>query len=440
MIMTNLNPQNLQANILKGHGRKYAWCVFIKQENLLKEWLKKYSNIVTSAEEQHRQKILREESIAKFGKNINSKLLTSFFISKKGYEAFFTGRNLPGQNADHFISMEDNDIKDAEKKTWKKNYKKDIYGMVLFAYENGSGRGKKYLERLTDAMFRNYSYGQDYFIEKGEVLRNENGQVVEAFGYRDGISQPKLLAGVERTLNGNEKLLLNQEICNELIFDKYGGSYLVFRKLEQDIKEFKIGVIELAHELGISEQKAGAQIVGRFKDGTPLTHFEESGNAAKPPSKIFNNDPDSPFSNADQEGQRCPFHSHIRKSNPRMNHSGDQDFAKRKIVRRGIPYNDSKKTGLLFLCFQKNINKQFEFIQSQWCNDFSFPSGKKTGIDPLIGQHRDGKIPEQKWNVEWGNEKLPKKDFMFKDVVTLKGGEYFYAPSFFVLKGLARAI
>jgi len=48
------------------------------------------------------------------------------------------------------------------------------------------------------------------------------------------------------------------------------GSFLVFRKLEQDVDRFDQLVAGLALKLGVDEARAGALVIGRFKDGTPI--------------------------------------------------------------------------------------------------------------------------------------------------------------------------
>ena len=125
-------------------------------------------------------------------------------------------------------------------------------------------------------------------------------------------------------------------------------------------------------------------------------------------------------------------------------------------MRRGIPYgkpmpgvaditgveaddNPEAQRGLLFMCFQHNIEEQFEFIQRTWADNEHFPSGiptlglfqKDTGDDPVIGQDPD---ESQRWAKTWGEK--GKKAFNFESAVTLKGGEYFFAPSIPFLRSL----
>ena len=58
------------------------------------------------------------------------------------------------------------------------------------------------------------------------------------------------------------------------------GSYFVFRKLEQNVRGFKVREQELADALGLvgdERERAGAMAVGRFEDGTPLALSQVDG-------------------------------------------------------------------------------------------------------------------------------------------------------------------
>jgi deferrochelatase/peroxidase EfeB len=84
----------------------------------------------------------------------------------------------------------------------------------------------------------------------------------------------------------------------------------------------------------------------------------------------------------------------------------------------------------LFICYQSNVEEHFEFIQRTWVDNESFPRGilfqKETGDDPLIGQNHD---EAQRWPKKWGEESEGTKTINFDSAVTLRGGEYFFAPS-----------
>ena len=60
-------------------------------------------------------------------------------------------------------------------------------------------------------------------------------------------------------------------------------------------------------------------IVGRFDDGTPLT-LQRTDGAAQAIMNNFTYD-------SDGDGHKCPFHAHIRKTNPRGS-GGAEDTAR----------------------------------------------------------------------------------------------------------------
>jgi deferrochelatase/peroxidase EfeB len=176
--------------------------------------------------------------------------------------------------------------------------------------------------------------------------------------------------------------------------------------------------------------------VGRFEDGTPILGSSGPGQGPRQ-----NND----FRfDGDAKGERCPFHAHIRKVNPRGDLIRGTALTEpaerqRRITRRGITYGartmrpsplramdglPSKGVGLLFMCFQADIRRQFAFMQKEWCNDANFPA-KATGVDPVVGQRVKEDCPDHRWPNGAGAP----LSFRFESFVRMKGGEYFFAPS-----------
>ena len=132
----------------------------------------------------------------------------------------------------------------------------------------------------------------------------------------------------------------------------------------------------------------------------------------------------------------------------KVNQREQREPRRPRIVRRGVTYGKREKepkdnprleelpssgVGLLFLCYQKNIAKQFQVLQDQWANNPGFPK-QGVGIDPIIGQLKQGKTGQQKWPVQWGDPHATPQSFEFRGFVTLKGGEYFFAPSIYFLR------
>ena len=252
------------------------------------------------------------------------------------------------------------------------------------------------------------------FSETGKRLyRTFDGvrKKVEHFGYADGISNP--------------------ETAEDLLVDEgngAAGSYLVFRKLEQNVALFRSSITSLAKELNHPdpEEFAKAQLIGRFQDGTPLTLASNAGEADSSIEFDFEED---------QDGRKCPRHAHLRKVNPRYCPAGQGGTF---IGRRSMNYDsigrptdlsDAPKggVGMLFQCYQKSIVDQFEHIQANWASNRRFPRDGDRA-DRIVGQ-RFGRVSENPWNKSWGvsgEESIP---FDMGNIVWLKGGEYFYTPS-----------
>ena len=366
--------------------------------------------------------------------------------------------------------------------------------------------------------------------EVGDALRNDDDEGIEHFGYVDGRSQPLFLdtdfrnliegAIVPRRADGKpvgetadgrpiagttekvhdkavERLSGSLEYWNPFaplslvlrrdpaVRDPFAfGSYYVFRKLEQNVRAFQAAEEQLASALkleGSDRERAGAMIVGRFRDGTPLAINPTNGFI---PSKANNFRYDGleaslvarPEAPADHYGLKCPFQAHIRKVNPRQNVAapgGTPDAQawerdrNRRIVRRGITYGKSKHppysrqplselpthgVGLLFACFQSSIRNQFAFVQERWANGIGFKvngdNRNQTGLDGVIGQRRIGSINPQHWRAEYGGpiahtgevsqlvlSESHETPLDMHGFVKFRGGEFFFAPSLTFLLG-----
>jgi deferrochelatase/peroxidase EfeB len=303
--------------------------------------------------------------------------------------------------------------------------------------------------------------------ETGLAQRNANGDGIEHFGYIDGRSQPLFLDedldaerdGMDGTNVWNPAANLDQVLVPDPgAGPNHFGSYFVFRKLEQNVRRFKQAEEDLADTLGVTgddRDRAGAMIVGRFKDGTPLA-LQQTDGAHGPIMNNFTYD-------SDAEGRKCPFHAHIRKTNPRGS-GGAQPAPQERLhlmARRGQTYGDRADVpfdssvppsqrptggvGLLFMAFNSQIHfdfaagnflgAQFDFTQAIWANSPQFPVAQPDpGLDPVIGQ---GPRPQQVYPRKWGE--LPDKTKPVDSVpqaVRMRGGEYFFMPSLAFLRNL----
>ncbi len=234
------------------------------------------------------------------------------------------------------------------------------------------------------------------------------------------------------------------------------GSYLVFRRLAQDVPAFQSQVATLAASHGMHPDLLGAKLVGRYKSGCPVEAraFQPTPFAVSPtdPEVLQPGLADSDTLNNnfefgdDAQGAVCPMAAHIRKAYPRdeTTPAGQPDSESNtqthRLLRRGIPFGGSfgaasgggaaDARGLLFQCYQRSIEDQFEFVQRSWVNDANFPPGATGGVpgeDPIIAQSASGPF-----QFTPGAPAAPVKHF-----VTTTGGEYFFAPSIAAIRKLA---
>jgi Dyp-type peroxidase family len=233
------------------------------------------------------------------------------------------------------------------------------------------------------------------------------------------------------------------------------GTYLVFRRLAQDVPGFRAHVKALATANGLSEDLMGAKLVGRYRSGCPLEarKFQplpftpastDPGIAtlALADSDVLNNNFE--FGD-DPDGGICPLAAHIRKAYPRDEQTtpdpaqSESSTQTHRLLRRGIPFGNSfgapqggganDPRGLLFLAYQKDIESQFEFVQQSWVNNTGFPpfpAGSTPGQDPIIAQSSSGPF-----QLAPGKAPITVSHF-----VTTTGGEYFFCPSIDVLQNL----
>lgn len=452
----------LQGNILRSHGRARSVCILFslgidraQAATGLAGLARRY---VTSALRQFQD----AQNHRQFG--VPGPLFGSLVLSASGYRAlgYHPGRLFPEPReaggpaaafADGMKLKAVADFKDPPVTAWQAPYAGDIDAMLLLADDDGA-----HLLRTTSrALDRIAQFGQVCAVEHGQMLRNDEGRPIEHFGFVDGISQPLYLrsdftygADGQPVADRNGSPLASwdpfEPLRRVLVRDtgvgdpEAHGSFLVFRKLEQDVAGFRRREAELATVLaarGYDSSVAAALIVGRFRNGAPIALTAQE-TAALASANDFQYA-------ADYLGNMCPHFAHIRKVNPRgdalrrqrLPDNLTESERQRRITRRGIPYGSresSKDVGLLFMCFQASIRRQFAFIQRAWVNDQAFVMGL-TGVDPVIGQ---GATIPQRWPTGYGSTDYV--EFPFRDVVTMRGGEYFFAPSlpFFASLGLRR--
>ena len=438
---------DLQGNILKGHGRDHTLNLFLSFDQAgsgaVRGLLRELGHEMPSALDQ-----LTGVKVFK-ATGQDAGLFLAVFLSASGYKKLGAADLMPsGEAFQQGMKRRQGVLSDPQSTDWDQVFGEDVDAMILLAMDNPVA-----LHSAGDAMQARIAAlggaATVLGIEAGIARRNkDDGEGIEHFGYVDGRSQPLMLqedidhemasGGIDQW---NPTIPMSQVLvpCPGAELDVSFGSFFVFRKLEQRVKDFKQRELALAAELAAQSgadpgELAGAYVVGRFENGTPtaLSDVEQPLNNRPVPNN-FN------FDN-DQAGLRCPFAAHIRKTNPR---DTSIQSTSRLMARRGIPYGgrsddpndgeiDNKPeggVGLLFMAYQSSIEEQFEFTQQSWANNTNFhfrAVPQPVGIDPVIGQPEHGGA--QRYPLHYGTGPLS-EPFDFSGFVRMKGGEYFFAPS-----------
>lgn len=269
----------------------------------------------------------------------------------------------------------------------------------------------------------------------------------------------------------------------------FNGSYLVIRQLEQDHDRFwdycETQARKFAHrfpEPAICDAEfIAAKMIGRWTDGsslarnpymsatqlralygsdeatatmrekaapadpaaTPIASGDRSGEPARPgeSSPPVRPDNDFLFGTEDPQGLRCPYGAHVRRANPRDSLSpGSMEQVeitnRHRTLRigRGFKGGDGRNAGLMFMCLNGDIERQFEFIQQTWMGSTKFHGLDRESDVIAVNGKADCNaftIPVRTGPVVL--DPLPR-------FVTLRGGGYFFVPGRQLLNYLAAAV
>ncbi len=289
---------------------------------------------------------------------------------------------------------------------------------------------------------------------------------LEHFGFADGMSQPVVKgSGQERKLAGDDARRSVIE-TGEFVLgypNGYGeltpwpklhtpggedfgrnGTYLVVRHLAQDVAGFWTCLDRHTKDANgesnpEERERLGAKLVGRWPSGAPLVRSHHRDDPDLGTDNSFG------YAAVDPDGERCPLGAHIRRSNPRDSLGDDPEKALElanlhRIMRRGRVYgpaldqplegDDGRDRGLLFMCVNANIERQFEFVQHTWCNNPKF-AGLYDEQDPVVGnQPGGGNFSVQGFPLRERVRGIP-------SFVTVRGGAYFFLPGIGALRLLA---
>jgi deferrochelatase/peroxidase EfeB len=557
---------NMQGNILRSHGRDRSVHIFLRftraKNKEAKKWIADIANgripfaqtqiRITSAQKQYEDTERYNNSNGK----LSGDLFCCFFLSDHGYDVLEIPKHPPDPVFQQGMEARQQTLNDPPKEEWDREYQDKLDAMLLLAEDveqnlfwdvQHEKLSREEQLRRWEEVLQLREVAEVCAVEYGRVMRHPRTQQrVGHFGYVDGRSQPVFFVrDMEKESDGTDRWkpkagpnLVLVEDPNAAPYSESPayGSYLVYRKLEQNVCGFQEHLNELASTLqlqGHDRQRAQALIMGRYRDGTPVVLQPSPGMSDPVPNNFdFTKDP---------QGLKCPFQAHIRRMNPRgerdqtvrntiaaalmrlslvqkpeerdcmltdlvaelarfsgggpedcdrirkeldalilrlpqpkpedryriqsefaYNYGGEfaHNFGERdhRIARRSVPYAVRQQgqydhwhldqlpldqlpedgVGLLFMCYQSNIRDQFEFLQGDWANNEAVPA-KGTGVDALIGRARGGHTATgHTWPLQW-NANRKRSTPGFESFVTLKGGEYFFAPSIPFLKNIAQS-
>jgi deferrochelatase/peroxidase EfeB len=209
----------------------------------------------------------------------------------------------------------------------------------------------------------------------------------------------------------------------------------------------------------MSGEFIAAKMVGRWRDGSSLVRHPyapmsagQMNEMARPEAKVSaavtpvarapgtsrGPDNDFLFGTEDPEALRCPFGAHIRRANPRdsLDPGSKEQITitnRHRIMRVGRLYaqDRDRNPGLLFMCLNGDIERQFEFVQQTWLMRPSF-HGLTCEKDPLLGDAEEGSCSYTIPSREGPTVLKPMPSF----IKTLGGG-YFFLPGKRLIQYLA---
>jgi Dyp-type peroxidase family len=272
-----------------------------------------------------------------------------------------------------------------------------------------------------------------------------------AFGFRDGIGQPGIEgSGIpgsnphEQALKAGEFVLGYENEAGDTpplprpeVLSK-NGSFVVFRKLYTSEAAFRQFVRARA-KTRAEEELLAAKFIGRWPSGAPLVLAPENDDPELGSDPV-RNDAFLYVAGDDARGTRCPLGAHARRMNAR-----DSPIIgvvrRHRMIRRSTNYgpelpagvleDDGADRGILFTCVVGDLERQFEFVQTQWVDDGRF-IGTPEEQDPLVGPHGESgdgfTVPQVP--IRRRLTGLPR-------FVVNRGGEYCFLPGVRALRWIA---
>jgi Dyp-type peroxidase family len=408
----------------------------------------------------------------------------------------------------HFLGDPPSPSDEGHPNNWKVGGPKNEVDMLLIVAGDSRGVVDKRADHLAERVAK--AGLQIVYRENGGIRADQPGH--EHFGFDDGVSQPGIRG---RASKAPEDFITDRHIAKHQqpehsLFGYPGqdlvwpgvlilghpatspdplipgvaspavpewtrnGSFLVFRRLRQDVGLFWRTMRQEAERLaalpgfeGMSDDKLASRIVGRWSSGAPVNRVPNADEPKLGEDSYANNhfrfDSDAtplaldrghadafPQSNADPAGLTCPWAAHIRKVNTRDSGSDtggrDSTYA-RRLLRVGVPFGESLKDryaqkiedpqkgerGLLFLSIQASIEDQFEFLTTRWMGDPSRPK-MPGGHDLLVGQNDTAAENRVRRCAIFGSGVQQATIATDAQWIVPTGGGYFFLPSLSALR------
>jgi Dyp-type peroxidase family len=416
--MATLDLTDIQGNVLSGYGFPYATYLFLTVPNrdAGRRFLGEIAGEVTQA--------ARWETVPATTTNV---ALTFAGLRALGTDDAVLGA-LPDAFREpirHRAPRVLGDVDASAPDLWEANLGTD-QSHVLVMINGSAGNAERFAEAVSRVLERARAGGLALAHRQDtEALENRR----EHFGWADGFGQPAIEGAVGRSRPGQGVPLDDGVGWRDLKAGEFvhgypdedgqvvsgptapllrNGTFMVYRKLYQDVARFRRGLYEeaqrYAQTVGLDGTLDGdqlyelmaAKVVGRWRDGVAIELAPQRGaEESRRLGMSAQSEPDNDFRyrGDDAAGLRCPVGAHIRRTNPRDALGwGGRMTTRHRIIRRGMPYgefldgleDDGRDRGLVFVALNADIERQFEVIQAQWCNDGN-AFGMGTDKDYLLG-------------------------------------------------------
>jgi Dyp-type peroxidase family len=338
-----------------------------------------------------------------------------------------------------------NDVGDNAPANWEYPFGSTDMHVALAIYSKDDRSLETVLERARQSHHDLPGVSVIYRMKFSELPGGRN-----PFGFRDGLHNPHLegsgfhahpgygpLVKAGEFVMGYPDELGHIATSPEPEVLRRNGTFVAFRKFHTRVAAFRKYLREQA-STSEEEELIAAKMVGRWRSGAPLVLAPERDD----PTLGADADRNNAFSyEDDMQGLKCPFSSHIRRVNPRDALKNDLVAVDlHYLLRRGTNYgpplpegvleDDGAERGGVFLLIGAHLQRQFEFVQSQWMTDGNF-IGHGKEQDPIVGNGEgDGIFTIPKRPIRRRLHGLPQ-------FVAVRGGEYCFMPGLRALKWLA---